>query len=86
MWKRAIIGQIYKKKREKADPANYKLVSIGFSIGKLHKIIMNKQLNNHLKKHLLTMKHGFTSGLSVTTNLLVADIIISNYVEDCSSL
>ena len=54
------------------------------SVSKLLEIIVNKQLNEHLEQyHLLNSQlHGFTRSLSVTTNLLMADCIIANFVED----
>ena len=83
-WKSAIICPIYKIKGDKVDSANYRPVSMCSSVGRLFEIIVKKQLNEHLEQyHLLNSRqHGFTSGLSVTTNLLMADNIIANYAED----
>ena len=83
-WKLAIICPIYKKKGDKVDPTNYRPVSMCSSVGKLLEIICNKQMNEHLEQnHLLNSRqHGFTSGLSVTTNLLMAVVIMANDVED----
>ena len=72
------------EKGDKADVANYRPVSMCSSVRKLLAIIVKKQLNEHLEKyHLLNSRqYGFTNGLSVTTNLLMADTIIANFVED----
>ncbi len=67
--------------RGKTDVASYKLVSMYSSVGRLLEIIVNKHFNEYFKQyHLLNSRqHG---GLSVTINLLMADNIIANYVED----
>ena len=84
VWKSAIICPIYKKKGDNAYLPNYRPVSMCSSVGKLLRIIVNKQLNEHLELyHLLySRQHSFTIGLSVTANLLMADNIIANFVED----
>ena len=72
------------EKGDKADPENYRPISMSSSIGKLLEIIINKQLTEHLEQyHLLnSWQHGFTTGLSATTNLHMADNIIAHYVEN----
>ncbi len=72
-WKDAVVTPIFKK-GSKADPANYRPVSLTSIICKLLERIISDAITQHLENNLLTCKeqHGFTKGKSTVTNLTEA--------------
>jgi len=70
-WRKANITPIFKKGK-KADPSNYRPVSLTSICGKLMEGHVKAQLNAHLKENSLIRdtQHGFIEGKSCTTNLL----------------
>lgn len=72
-WKEAVVIPIFKK-GQKCDPGNYRPVSLASIICKLIEKLIREALLDHLKKHDIVCKnqHGFISGRSCSTNLLIA--------------
>jgi hypothetical protein len=72
-WKIATITPIYKK-GNKADPANYRPVSLTSVVCKILERIVSEAIVAHIKSNHLACaaQHGFTEGKSTTTNLLEA--------------
>ena len=70
-WKEAVITPIFKK-GERQNPENYRPVSLTSVICKILERIIAKKIIHHVKENGLDCKeqHGFTTGKSVTTNLL----------------
>ena len=70
-WKIANITPIYKKGR-KADPNNYRPVSLTSAVCKMMGRLVRDELENHLEKQglLSPSQHGFRKGRSCCTQLL----------------
>jgi len=70
-WRLANVTPIFKKGK-KADPGNYRPVSLTSICGKLMEAHLKREITNHLKIHRLlrSSQHGFLKGKSCTTNLL----------------
>ena len=70
-WKIANITPIYKKGR-KADPNNYRPVSLTSAVCKMMERLVRDELENHLEKLglLSPSQHGFRKGRSCCTQLL----------------
>jgi hypothetical protein len=70
-WRTANVTPIYKK-GSKADPGNYRPVSLTSVSCRVMEGILKDQIVNHLERHGLIRKtqHGFMRGRSCTTNLL----------------
>ena len=71
-WRDADVCPLFKKgKKDKAE--NYRPVSLTSIVGKVLESIIKNRLVKHLEKHKLlkTSQHGFTSGRSCLTNLLI---------------
>jgi hypothetical protein len=71
-WRDADVCPLFKKgKKDKAE--NYRPVSLTSIVGKVLESIIKDRLVKHLEKHKLlrTSQHGFTSGRSCLTNLLI---------------
>ena len=70
-WKRANVTPIYKK-GPKADPGNYRPVSLTSVSCKVMESILRDQMVEHLEANRLigSTQHGFVKGRSCTTNLL----------------
>jgi len=82
-WRRANVTPIFKKGK-KADPSNYRPVSLTSICGKLMEAHIKEELTTHLKKHRLIRdsQHGFMSGKSCTTNLLHFLEILTKAADD----
>ena len=70
-WRDAEVTPIFKK-GSKADPANYRPVSLTVIVGKLMERIVKEALMEYVEKngHLSDAQHGFRSGRSTQTNLI----------------
>ncbi len=70
-WRQANVTPIFKK-GSKADPGNYRPVSLTSVCCKLLESIIKDRLVEHLDKNklILPSQHGFVKGRSCTTNLL----------------
>jgi Reverse transcriptase (RNA-dependent DNA polymerase)/Endonuclease-reverse transcriptase len=70
-WKTAHVTPIHKK-GSKADPGNYRPVSLTSVCGKLLESIIRDQLMDHLSRNglLEESQHGFVPGRSCATNLI----------------
>ena len=70
-WKIANITPIYKKGK-KADPNNYRPVSLTSAVCKMMERLVRDELENHLEKQglLSPSQHGFRKGRSCCTQLL----------------
>ena len=69
-WRMSNITPIYKLKGSKADPGNYRPVSLTNNVCKLMERVINVELSSHLEKHVLSNnQHGFRKGRSCQTNL-----------------
>ena len=72
-WKQGIISPIYKG-GNRSLPANYRPVTLLPVLSKVMESIVADELMNHLEQHnfLTPLQHGFRSGRSCMTNLLLA--------------
>ena len=70
-WRSANVTPIHKK-GDRADPSNYRPVSLTSQVCKMLETIVRKQLVEHLKENNLLRdeQHGFREGRSCLTNLL----------------
>ncbi|CAM4607019.1 unnamed protein product [Lepidochelys olivacea] len=70
-WKISNVTPIFKKS-SRADPGNYRPVSLMSVPGKLSETIVKNKIVRHIEKHKLLCKsqHGFCKGRSCLTNLL----------------
>ena len=69
-WRMSNVTPIYKLKGSKADPGNYRPVSLTSNVCKLMERVINVELSSHLEKHVLSNnQHGFRKGRSCQTNL-----------------
>lgn len=71
-WRIAIVSPIYKMKGKKAEPCNYRPVSLTCVVGKMMERIVKEQLMTYLEKNQLITEaqHGFRHGHSPQTNLI----------------
>ena len=72
-WREATVVPIFKK-GNKADPSNYRPVSLTSVLCKTLERIISEEMIAHLRHNSLEcpQQHGFTSGKSTSTNLLEA--------------
>ena len=72
-WKLGTVTPIYKG-GDRADPANYRPVTLLPVLSKVMEAVIAEQLLHHLEQHghLSLSQHGFRPGRSCTTNLLLA--------------
>ena len=72
-WREATVVPIFKK-GDKADPGNYRPVSLTSVICKTLERLIAEETVEHLRTNALTapQQHGFTTGKSTVTNLLEA--------------
>ena len=70
-WRDSNVTPIFKK-GSKADPGNYRPVSLTCGVGKSMERIVKSEIVSHVEKNGLMSKsqHGFRSGRSTQTNLL----------------
>jgi hypothetical protein len=70
-WKEAVVTPIYKK-GAKADPGNYRPVSLTSVPCKIMESVLKDAIMNHLQANNLIShsQHGFMPGRSCATNLL----------------
>ena len=70
-WREAKITPIHKK-GSKADPGNYRGVSLTSVVGKMMERMVKNEINSHVENNALMSKtqHGFRTGKSVLTNLV----------------
>ena len=71
-WREASITPIYKQKGSKADPGNYRPVSLTNVVGKLMERIVKNEMTEYVESNKLMSdsQHGFRSGRSVQTNMV----------------
>lgn len=77
LWKMAKVTPIYKS-GDKKDVTNYRPISILNIFAKTFESLVYKHIYNHLKHRLNPNQHGFITGRSTNTNLL----IFSSYICD----
>ncbi len=79
-WRIANITPIFKK-GSRADPGNYRPVSLTSIPGKIMEKVIKEEIEQHLNRHNLLQKsqHGFVRGRSCTTNIL-------EYLEEVTSI
>ena len=72
IWKMANVCPIFKK-GTKGDPANYRPVSLTCVVGKVMESLVRDKIMEHLDRNSLIRpsQHGFMSGKSTATNMLV---------------
>ena len=70
-WREAKITPIHKK-GSKADPGNYRGVSLTSVVGKMMERLVKNEINNHVERNELMSKtqHGFRTGKLLQTNLI----------------
>ncbi len=71
------------KKGSRADPGNYRPVSLTSVPGKVMEALVKEELVAHLDRHKLLKKsqHGFMKGRSCTTNLLEFLETVTNVLD-----
>jgi hypothetical protein len=81
-WKSANVAPIFKK-GQRSQSANYRPVSLTSHICKLLESIIRDFIVEHLKNHKLIKdsQHGFVSGKSCLTNLLLFLDTVTKYVD-----
>ena len=84
-WKRANVTPIFKK-GSKADPGNYRPVSLTSVCGKLLERIIKDRVVHHLLENdlILPSQHGFMPNKSCVTNLLEFLETVTSAVDDGS--
>ena len=72
-WKDAIVIPVFKNKGDKNEPLNYRPISLTSHCCKMLESIMKEWLLQHINLYgmLDTAQHGFVSGRSTASNLLV---------------
>ena len=72
LWKEARVTPVFKKK-DKADPTNYRPISLLSVVSKILERIIAEQLTHHLDEHhlLSPRQHGFRKGRSASDLLLL---------------
>jgi hypothetical protein len=82
-WKLAIVTPIYKK-GAKADPGNYRPVSLTSVPCKIMESVIKDELMLHLNQHNLISdsQHGFIPGRSCATNLLTFQEVVTKCVDE----
>ena len=81
-WKVADVSPIFKK-GSKANPGNYRPVSLTSQVGKIMESIIKDAMLKHIKRFNLISEsqHGFVSKRSCLTNLLVFLEEVTNYID-----
>ena len=70
-WRLSNVSPIYKQKGSKAQPGNYRPVSLTSNVCKLMEKVINQALGKHLESGVLyNTQHGFRRGRSCQTNLI----------------
>lgn len=64
------IVAVYKKKGDKTDVKNYRVVAIQTILMKVHDIAVKREISKMIDPQLKSAQHGFRSRRSVVTNLL----------------
>ena len=79
-WRTANVTPIFKK-GSRAEPGNYRPVSLTSIPGKIMEKVIKEEIEQHLDRHSLLQKsqHGFVRGRSCTTNIL-------EYLEEVTSI
>ena len=86
-WRLSNVTPIYKQKGSKADPGNYRPVSLTSNICKLMERVVNVELSDHLEKHVLSnTQHGFRKGRSCQTNLIEFTDKVTGWLDDGNSV
>ena len=82
IWRLANVCPVFKK-GAKGDPANYRPVSLTCVVGKVMESLIRDTMVEHLEKHNLIRdsQHGFMSGRSTATNMLVYMEALTNLLD-----
>lgn len=79
-WKLSSVTPIYKS-GPRTDISNYRPISINNNFSKVFDAILAKILTAHVENYIIHEQHGFTTGKSTETNLLIFTDYINNSVE-----
>ena len=82
-WRLANVVPLYKK-GDKSSPGNYRPVSLTSIVCKILESVMKDSIFEHLEQHNLIKgtQHGFLSGRSCLTNLLMYLEVVTKHVDD----
>ena len=71
-WKIALVIPLYKGKGDRADPKNYRPISLISNISKICEGLMSEQIVNHMTIHQMWSRdqNAYNCGLSTATALL----------------
>ena len=81
VWKCSYVVPIYKNCGDKCDVTQYRPISLQPHFSKVFESIVNEYLNLFFKNIITTRQHGFLSGRSVDTNLMVYVDYLSRALE-----
>ena len=86
-WRLSNVTPIYKMKGSKADPGNYRPVSLTSNICKLMERVINVELSNHLEKRVLNnTQHGFRKGRSCQTIMIEFMDKVTSWLDEGNSV
>ena len=85
-WRLSNVTPVYKK-GSKAEPGNYRPVSLTSNVCKLMERVVNETLGDFLEKHVLeNTQHGFRKGRSCQTNLIEFNDKVGEWMDDGKSV
>ena len=80
------IVPVYKKKGDKCDVKNYRVIAIQSLVMKIHEIAVKRKLSEKIQPLLSNAQHGFRNKRSVVTNLLNLSILAHKAFQYSSQL
>ena len=80
------IVPIYKRKGEKSNVTNYRVIAIASVVLKIHEIAVKRKMSERIQRQLSNAQHGFRNQRSVVTNLLSLSILANSAFERSAQL
>ena len=80
-WKEANVTALFKTGR-RADPLNYRPVSLTCILCKVYEKILRNHILNYIEQDIVEEQHGFVKGKSCTSNLLETVETILNILDE----
>lgn len=80
------IVAVYKRKGDKTDVKNHRVVAIQGTVLKIHEIAVKRKINEIIQPFVTSAQHGFRNKRSVVSNLLGLSILAHNAFERRSQL
>lgn len=86
-WKKANVTPIFKKGK-KSSAENYRPISLTTFYGKVMEKVIKKKIETYLEINgfIATTQHGFRSGRSCLTNLLISQFCIMKMIDENSAV